>query len=352
MKKKILIVADRTFPKEMFSEHDISRRLKEMEKLGIEWKIIENDLGDMDHFVAYASKVEKEGPDSVEPCEGLLEEIKDSFGVITSFSAIGREAINQGKNLEFIGVLRSGVEAVNIEVATEKEIPVCFCPGRLADPVADFSVAIMLAQFRNITNTCINLHNGEWKREEKSNAPVKSMKNTWVGLIGFGAIGQKVAKRLQAFGTKVLVYDPFCSDEKVKEAGCIPLSLEDVLSHADIVSVHARLTKDTENLIGKAEFDKMKSTAIFVNTARAGMVNEEALLEALREKKIAGAALDVFHKEPLPADYPLVTMENVTLTPHLAGFTDDTNLTTLNILFEDIENYIAGKTLENEFKVR
>ncbi len=346
--KKVVIVTDRTFSKENCEEELIKARLDELTGYGIEWKIIEHKLEGMEQFSAYASSVEKKGPNSVAPCDGLLEEIKDAYGVITSFSAIGRNVIAEGENLKFIGVMRSGVEAVDIEAAREKNIAVVYCPGRLADPVADYTVALILEQCRSINYHCTNLRNGIWVNGE-GDRPSMTMKNVVVGLLGFGAIGKKISHRLKAFGTKVIACDPFCPAEIFEDYGVQSVSMEDLLRVSDVVSVHVRMSKETENLIGKKEFAMMKSTAVFINTARAGIVNYEALLDAIKNKQITGAALDVFHEEPLPANEPLLQYPNVTLTPHRAGVTCDTALNTFNVVTDDLKRLLEGKNLVNQY---
>jgi len=176
------------------------------------------------------------------------------------------------------------------------------------------------------------------------------LKNHTAGLIGFGIIGHKVAARLKAFGVKVLTYDPYCSKETAEAAGVELVSFEELLKRSDYVSMHARLSDSTKNLMGEKEFKMMKPTAFFINTARAGLVDEAALVKALQEKTIRSAAIDVYSKEPLPADHPLLKLDNVTLTPHHAGATTDNLSNSLDIMLEELDRYFGGQELKNRVK--
>jgi D-3-phosphoglycerate dehydrogenase / 2-oxoglutarate reductase len=167
-------------------------------------------------------------------------------------------------------------------------------------------------------------------------------------LIGFGIIGRKVAARLAPFGMKILTYDPFCTKEMAEEGGAELISFEELLKRSDFVSMHARFSEETKDLMGEKEFSLMKPTAIFVNTARAGLVNENALVNALKEHKIRSAAIDVFWTEPLPADHPLLKLTNVTLTPHRAGGTSDVKSNSMDIMLATLDKYFAGEELKTK----
>ncbi len=164
-----------------------------------------------------------------------------------------------------------------------------------------------------------------------------------LGLVGFGYIGQLVAQKLVGFNLDVLVYDPFVSDEIVTEYHVRKVSKEELFKQADFVSVHARLTEDSKGFIGKKELALMKPTAIFINTARAGLVDENALYDALKQKKIAGAALDVFPTEPLPGQSRWLELDNVTLTTHIAGTTADALNNSPFLLVRDINKLLVGE---------
>ena len=165
-----------------------------------------------------------------------------------------------------------------------------------------------------------------------------------VGIIGLGAIGFEVAKRLRnGFGSEILVYDPYVDQNRLKEVNGKSVDLETLMSESDIVTVHARVTNDTKGMINRKHFEMMKETAYFINTARAAIIDEDALFEALRDKKIAGAGLDVFIKDPIESGDRFLTLENVVATPHIGGNTTDTITRQSKMIAEDIDNYLTGK---------
>ena len=161
---------------------------------------------------------------------------------------------------------------------------------------------------------------GQWRRSFPNSDVIPELCGKTVGLVGYGAVGRLVAGYLAAFGSRVLAYDPFARGDP---APAKLVELDVLMRESDVVSIHARLTEETYHLVGPRQFGLMKPTAILVNTARSGLVDEQALIEALGQRRIMGAALDVFDVEPLPPDHPLVRLDNVTIVPHLAGSTID-----------------------------
>ncbi len=164
-----------------------------------------------------------------------------------------------------------------------------------------------------------------------------------LGIIGLGAIGKEVAKRAACFKMKVIAYDPYVSEKEAKKVGAKLVDKDTLFREADFVSVHAKVTEETINLVGEKEFNLMKPTAFFINTARAALVDQKALYSALREKRIAGAALDVFENEPLKPDDPLLELDNVVLTPHIAGACEDNYKKASLIVTQGIKDYIEGR---------
>jgi D-3-phosphoglycerate dehydrogenase len=165
------------------------------------------------------------------------------------------------------------------------------------------------------------------------------------GLVGFGLIAQGVAKRLQGFGTKVIAYDPFTPDEIFQQMGVTRVDLDTLFEQSDIVSIHARLSDETRGLIGEAELAKIKPTALFINTARAGLVDEEALIRAVKEGRLAGVGLDVYAEEPFPEDFPLLSMDNATLTPHSAGSFSGAMQLSLSMIINTFRKFLNGEDI-------
>lgn len=346
VKRKVIMLVDSSLTYEKVMAEDAQAVLKRIEKYNAEIVYVQDQKGwNRKQFIDYASRVEKVGPEPFDVNKEFLKEVADAEVILVNFAPVGSKIISAGKSLKLIGVTRSGAENVNVEAATNCGVKVAVAPGRLAEPVSDYTVGLILAESRNIARMSITDHNGEWMTDTPNSSYIKSLKGAVVGLIGYGIIGQKVAAKLQAFGCKIVAYDPFCKTEVFEKTNCKSVRLEELMKISDYVSVHARLTKATEGLISKELIAMMKPHAIFINTARAGLVDEEALIEALKEKRIRGAGLDVFSVEPIPAGHPILSLDNVTLTPHRAGYCSNLAAISLDIIIDDVERYFKGEIL-------
>jgi len=171
-----------------------------------------------------------------------------------------------------------------------------------------------------------------------------------LGIAGYGAIGSEVAKRAIALGMNVIAYDPYCPAEKIEADGVKPVDLETMLGESDIVSIHLPVLPSTKAIVNKDWFSKMKPTAYVINTARAAVIDQKDFVEALQNKTIGGAAVDVFWKEPIPANHPLLTMRNVTLTPHMAGLTVDVDSWSGEIMANEVIAYLKGEPRKHIWK--
>lgn len=265
-------------------------------------------------------KVEQGGPSAVVLSDELTAGIEQFDILITQFAPISKELIESATNLKMIGVLRGGTENVAVDYATEKGICVMNTPGRLGRAVAECTVGLILTEIRNLAKAHALLKQGIWSRDFPNQDDIPELGGRTVGLVGYGAIAQLVAQFLHGFDCNVIAYDPYFEGDP---SPATITDLDTILTDSDVVSLHARLCEETEGMIGAEELAKMKPTAVLVNTARSGLVDEKALLEALQQRKIMGAALDVFDDEPLPADSPFIALDNVTIVPHLAGSTAD-----------------------------
>ncbi|MBG9801529.1 2-hydroxyacid dehydrogenase [Brevibacillus laterosporus] len=277
-----------------------------------------------DEFQEKILEIEKGGSEAVDIPEGICEALVDADMLLVHIAPVSKKMIEAGKNLKFIGASRGGMENVAVEAATERKIPV-FHVIRNAEPVADFTVALMYAETRNIARAHHAIKEKRWDKAF-SNDPYKTtLANHTIGLIGLGYIGKLVVRRLNGLGVKAIAYDPFVDIEKLRKEGLdIELKgLEEVFSEADIVSLHMRVTPETTNMVNDHLLGLMKPSAYLINTARAAVVDREALVKALQNKQIAGAAIDVFWTEPLPENDEFLSLDNVTLTTHIAGDTID-----------------------------
>ncbi len=315
---------------------------KELEDYGCQIETVQDMAGWTDEQQEEAFlKMEQEGPDAFEDNEDVVNAMEDADVVIAAFSCIPSSGLRKAKHLKAVCIMRSGVENINVSVADECGIKVVNAPGRLAVPVSEFTVGLILAEVKNIARAHCKAMAGNFSDMDYVNMGYwYNLKGKNVGLVGCGAVGSRVAKIMKAFEANVLVYDPYVAPRTLEAQGYVPMELNELCAQADVITVHFRLTKETEGLLGKEQFALMKPTCYLINTARAGLVDEEAMLDALQNKKIGGAALDVFHAEPLPEDYPLFKFKNVTITPHLAGFCSDIFEITTGITMNALRNYL------------
>ncbi|MCX6667367.1 MAG: 3-phosphoglycerate dehydrogenase [Euryarchaeota archaeon] len=254
-------------------------------------------------------------------------------------------------DIKIIGICRGYPDNVDMDVATKKGIPVFFTPDRNADAVADLSIGLMICQLRHMTTSDRLLRSGTFFVDTGEGlADLYRRFMGWelggktVGIVGLGGVGFRVAKRLKfGFDVKILVHDPYVDEKKIKEVDGKRVDLETLLKESDLVSLHAKVTGENVGMIGEKELKLMKPTAYFFNTARAALVDEDALFEALKEKRIAGAGLDVFGSEPVDSDNRFLPLDNVTVTPHAGGSTFDAEIRQSLMIAEDIESYLKKK---------
>lgn len=253
--------------------------------------------------------------------EDIIPLIKDADILLTHTGCITKKVIDAAEKLKVIGAARGGPVNINIEACSARGIPVVYAPGRNSQAVAEFTIGMMIAHSRNIVSCHDSFfYHKMWRGDMYSYEYIgNELGSSTVGLIGFGAIGSKVTKILNAFGSRVLVYDPYISKEEQMKHNCQFTDLNTLLKESDIISLHAKYTKETAKMLGKKQIALMKKNAVLINTARGELIDHDALYDALKSKSIAGAALDVFEGEP-PADTsPLFTLDNVTVTTHLGG---------------------------------
>ena len=284
--------------------------------------------------------IENGGPEAVAMPEALEADVDDVEIVSVQFAPVPRRFIAAAESLKVIAVLRGGTENVDVECATARGISVLNTPGRNARAVAECAMGMILAEIRNLARAHAGLWAGDWRRSFPNSDAIPELDGKTVGLVGFGAVGRLMAGYLAAFGSRVIAFDPYCQDVP---DGVELVDLETLLRQSDVVSIHARLTDESYHLIGAEQLGWMKPTAVLVNTARSGLVDEEALTKALAQRQIIGAALDVFDTEPLPADHPLAKLDNVTITPHLAGSTVDAFRNSPKLMAGHLRRMLAGQ---------
>jgi len=240
--------------------------------------------------------------------------------VVRSETKATRAVIEAATNLKVIGRAGVGVDNIDIQAATEKGIMVINAPDGNTIAAAEHTMAMMLALARNVPQAYRSMKDGKWERSKFMGV---EMRGKTLGVIGLGRIGTGVAKRALAFEMKVLAYDPFISEEKAQDLGIELTELNQIYAQADFITLHMPLTAESKHLLNTDAFAKMKKGIRIVQCARGGLIDEGALVKAIEAGIVAGAALDVFEKEPIVADNPLLTLENVIVTPHLGASTKE-----------------------------
>jgi len=240
--------------------------------------------------------------------------------IVRSAAKVPREALAATTRLKVIGRAGVGVDTIDVEAATEKGIAVLNAPAGNTISAAELTMALMLALARRVPAADRSMKAGDWDRAKLGGS---ELYGKTLGLVGAGRIGGEVAIRARSFGMRVLIHDPYLHADRAKAIGAELATLDEVLRLADVLSAHVPLTDATTGMIGARELRLLKPTAVVLNVARGEVIDEGALVEALRDKRIGGAGLDVYPEEPLPADHPLRGLDNVVLTPHLGASTEE-----------------------------
>ncbi|MFB4314200.1 2-hydroxyacid dehydrogenase [Actinomadura sp. 21ATH] len=247
--------------------------------------------------------------------EAMIEALEGARACVTQMAPITAKVLDNAPDLELVAVARGGPINVNVEAATARGVRVCYAPGRNATATAEYTVGLLLAALRRIPETHAALAGrGEWGgRYYTYDATGLELEGTAVGLVGGGAVGSRVARILAGFGADVQVYDPYLPD------GDGPASLDDLLRRSRIVSLHARLTPETRGLIGAREIGLMPPGSVLINCARGGLLDQDALCDALESGHLLAAGLDTFAEEPPPPGARVLSAPNLVMTPHLGG---------------------------------
>ncbi|MBB5264135.1 D-3-phosphoglycerate dehydrogenase [Catenibacillus scindens] len=310
--------------------------------------------------------------------EMTREECMGSELVVLGDEYAGADTITAWANagMKFLGVAKGTPATVDYDAIANAGLELSYTPGRNRVAVAEFCIGMMIASTRRLALSSTGLQKGE-----HLGAPVDDVYNvpdvknvTWgpldanhpftdygigfelygktLGIAGYGAIGREVAVRAMAFGMDVIAYDPYCPVEKIEADGAKAVDLDTMLSQSDIISIHLPVLPSTKGMVNKDWFSKMKKTAYVINTARAAVIDQKDFVEALQNGTIAGAAVDVFWQEPIPANHPLLSMRNVTLTPHMAGLTTDVDGWSGNMMGDEVIAYLKGEPRKYLWKLK
>lgn len=278
--------------------------------------------------------------------------------------------------MKFMGVAKGTPATVDYDAIEKAGLELSYTPGRNRVAVAEFNIGLMIAVARKITLSSTGLSKGEHVGEAMEDIyDVPDVKNVTfgpldekhpftdygigfelygkkLGIAGYGAIGREVAVRAKAFGMEILAYDPYMPAERIEADGAKAVDLDTMLTESDMVSIHLPVLPSTKGIVNKEWFSKMKPTAYVINTARAAVIDQKDFVEALQNKEIAGAAIDVYWKEPVPANHPLLKMRNVVCTPHMAGLTTDVDSWSGNMMGDEVIAYLKGEPRKYIWKVR
>ena len=270
----------------------------------------------------------------------IAERIKDAEIILCNKSIMNRMTLKDAKNVKYIGLFATGYNNVDIEYTNERNITVCNAGSYSTNAVAQHVFALILEHYNKVGEYNKFVKDGGWIHSEKFSPfkPMKEMDGRTLGIVGYGSIGKKVAKIAQAFDMKVLAYNRSPKkDESVRF-----VEMDELLEKSDIVSIHCPLNSDSEKMCNKEFFEKMKDGALFINTSRGGVVDEQALIDAVKSKKISGAGIDVVAVEPMEKHEEILDIDNIIITPHSAWAPVETRTRLVEIVKNNIKKWVAG----------
>ncbi|MBI3630505.1 MAG: phosphoglycerate dehydrogenase, partial [Candidatus Rokubacteria bacterium] len=264
--------------------------------------------------------------------------------IVRSATRVTRRVLEAADELVVVGRAGAGVDNIDVDAATERGVIVMNTPGGNTIAVAEHTIGLLLALARNLPQAHGALKAGRWEKSRFAGVEVYSKT---LGVIGLGRIGSEVARRALGLSMKVVAYDPYLTRDAAERLGVESVELADLYERSDFISVHTPLTKDTRNFLDAPQFARMKLGVRLINCARGGVVNEAALAEAIRSGRVGGAALDVFETEPLPPDHPLLGLDRVIVTPHLAASTEEAQTTVALAIAEQVAGVLARGVVLN-----
>ena len=285
------------------------------------------------------------GDDLPPPRDELLAALAEAEGLICLLTDnIDAGLLQEAPNLRAISTMAVGYDHIDIEAATANGVLVTHTPGVLTETTADFAFALLLSAARRLPEGERAVREGRWSSWSPSFLLGRDVHGATLGIVGLGEIGLAVARRARGFGMRVLYHSLTRKPAAEEELGCVYVGFDELLDESDFVSVHLPLTPETRHLFGNAAFERMKTTAIFVNTARGAVVDEAALMRALESQAIAGAAVDVAEVEPLPRHDPLLRLPNLLATPHIASASVATRSRMAEMAVDNLLSALAGET--------
>lgn len=271
----------------------------------------------------------------------LLDLVPHADAILTCWAQVPASVIRAGERLQVVGRYGIGVDNIAVDEATRLGIPVTNVPAYCLDEVSEHAMALILALGRQVYQYDRGVRAGAW--DTKGSTPLHRIRGSTLGIVGFGRIGRTLARKARAFGMRVVAFDPHVDEETIKGEQCEAADLCALVSVSDFVSLHVPLNADTRNLIGEPELRRMKPTAYLVNTSRGAVIDQDALVRALQQGWIAGAGLDVFEPERLPATHHLLQLPTVVATPHVAFYSEESLLDLEVLAAENVAAILSGR---------
>ncbi|MEU2562382.1 2-hydroxyacid dehydrogenase [Streptomyces longispororuber] len=272
----------------------------------------------------------------------LIDALRGAEVCVTQMAPVTERVLAACPDLKLVCVSRGGPVNANLEAATRHGVAVCYAPGRNAVATAEHTLTLLLAAARGVGDTHTDLRRGVWRGDYYDyDACGIEIEGTTVGLVGYGAIGSRVARILTAMGAHVLVHDPYVAPESLRGVA-EPVALDALLSRSRVVSLHARVTEETTGMIGAAELARMPRGSVLVNCARGALLDYDALCDALDSGHLAGAGLDVYPQEPVPADSRLLRTPGIVMTPHIAGGSQEVARKAARIVGAEVGRHLRG----------
>ncbi len=272
---------------------------------------------------------------------------KDADAIITTDAIISRRVLEHLPNLQVVVRYGIGYDTIDVQAATDNHVLVVNVPDYSFEEVSNHTMALLLSCARRLSYLAERTRRGEWTLASRGLAPMGPIVGQTLGLVGCGNIARMVAKKAGAFGLNILGFDPYLPEELAGKSGIVLTSLADLLQRSDFVSMHCPLTVETRHIIGKKELAQMRPTAYIINTSRGPVIDEEMLIAALNEKRLAGAGIDVMETEPPARTNPLLSMENVIVTPHAAYFSDESVIRLRRSVGSEAASVLNGRWPKN-----
>ncbi len=275
----------------------------------------------------------------------IIKRIGDAEIVLTNKTPISRNTLEACTSIQYIGVLATGYNIVDVAAAKEKKVPVCNIPTYGTEAVGQYTIALLLEICHHIGHHSREVHNGRWEKNQDWcfwDYPLIELAGKSIGIIGYGKIGQTTGKIAQALGMKVLAHDRYQNPELINE-NCRYVALEELLAESDVIALHCPLFPDTEGIINKDTIAKMKNGVIIINDSRGPLIVEQDLADALNSGKVYAAAVDVVTTEPIKGDNPLLSAKNCIITPHMAWAPKESRSRLMNIAVSNLEAFLKNE---------